>query len=99
LYTDARIINEKLVCGINKGLIDFYQLYSNGVEHKAILLFQINAHFMDITRFFTKGNFIIKNLNTILFKYHRWLNTYDIQRFYTQSFSFECINNAHVYQF
>jgi hypothetical protein len=34
--------------------MDFYQLQKKN-KYKALLLFQINAHFMDITRFFTKG--------------------------------------------
>lgn len=67
LYNDGRIIESKLICGISKGLVDFYQMYENASVFKAILLFQVDAHFMDITRFFYKG-FNIKFFDIILAK-------------------------------
>jgi hypothetical protein len=59
VYNDGRVIKENMVCGVSKGLIDFYQLSiekKGDGDFKCIYLMQIDAHFMDLTKVFCKGN-------------------------------------------
>jgi hypothetical protein len=66
-YTNGYFLAKNIVCGINNGLVDIFQLSNggkDGKEFKSIFLMQIDAHFMDITHLYYKGD--LKNDNNLL---------------------------------